>query len=62
MSKRLFKKLIGEKVAELRKLANMKGVNFKTTSEMEKEKKSKKEGRNDRERRGRNKDRRRKSA
>lgn len=37
MSKKLFKRLVAQKTAELRKWASMKGLTFRTTSEIERE-------------------------
>ena len=38
MSKKTFKRLMARKTAEFRKWATMKGLTFKTTSEIEREK------------------------
>ena len=38
MSKKLFKRLVAAKTAELRKWASRYGITFKTTSEIEREK------------------------
>ena len=38
MSKKTFKRLMIQKTTEFRKWANMKGLTFKTTSEIEREK------------------------
>lgn len=38
MSKKTFKRLMAQKTAEYRKWASMKGLTFKTTSEIEREK------------------------
>lgn len=38
MSKKTFKRLVAQKAAEFRKWASMKGLTFKTTSEIERDK------------------------